>query len=331
MGFWGQTQVRNQPAQGVAGDRASQNPITTFDAGPGGLVAGAAGVIVGNFAWVSPPTDPNGTAQIANSFGVGNTAGFVYNVTQALDTIFLSGAGMVIPQGLPVALATHGDFWVVNSGSTEAIPVGSSATPSKVYANLSTGAVSFGPTGSPTNSAVATGSSVAAETFSVTGSIATDVLTVTAVGSGTVYPGSTISGTGITTGTQISFQLTPLLAGETTGGVGRYQLSISQQGPVASTTVSGTYGLLTIGTLTSSAPFLVGQTISGSGVAAGTSITANVTGSGGSGGTMVVNNNTVVSSTTITSQATVETKWYAASAGITGQLVKITSWVGTQG
>jgi hypothetical protein len=325
MGFWGQKQVQNQPAQAVQGDRASQNPMATFDAGPGGLVAGAAGVTVGYFAWVTPPTDPNGTAQIANSFGVGNAAGFVYNDTQALDTIFLSDAGLIIPQGLPVALAVQGDFWVINSGSTEATPG------MKAYANLSTGAVSFAATGSPTNSAVATGSSVAAETFSVTGSIATDVLTVTAVGSGTVYPGSTISGTGITTGTQISFQLTPLLAGEAVGGIGRYQLSISQQGPVASTTVSGTYGLLTIGTLTSSAPFLVGQSISGSGVAAGTSITANVTGSGGSGGTMVVNNNTVVSSTTITSQATIETKWYAASAGITGQLVKITSWVGSQG
>jgi hypothetical protein len=325
MGFWGQKTVQNQPAQAVQGDRASQNPIATFDAGPGGLVAGAAGVTVGYFAWVTPPTDPNGTAQIANSFGIGNAAGFVYNDTQALDTIFLSDAGLIIPQGLPVALAVQGDFWVINAGSTEAAPG------MKAYANLATGAVSFAATGSPTNSAVATGSSIAAETFSVTGSIASDILTATAVGSGTIYPGSTISGTGITTGTQISYQLTPLLGGETTGGVGRYQLSISQQGPVASTTVSGTYGLLTIGTLTSSAPFAVGQTITGSSVVAGTSITANVTGSGGTGGTMVVNNNTVVSSTTITSQANIETKWVAVSAGITGQLVKMTSWVGSQG
>jgi hypothetical protein len=56
-----------------------------------------------------------------------------------------------------------------------------------------------------------------------------------------------------------------------------------------------------------------------------------VTGSGGTGGTMVVNNNTVVSSTTISSVSNTETKWYAASAGGPGQLVKITSWVGSQG
>ena len=56
-----QNQVFNQPAQGVAGDRASQNPIATFDAGPGGLVADPNGVVIGFFCWVTPPTDPNGT------------------------------------------------------------------------------------------------------------------------------------------------------------------------------------------------------------------------------------------------------------------------------
>ena len=309
MTFWGQKQVQNQEAQGVQGDRASQNPIATFDAGPGGLVSDGT-VIVGNFAWVIPPTDPNGTDQIATcSGGDGNVAGFVYNDLQALDTIFLSDAGLIIPQGLGVALATQGDFWAINSGTTEA-QVGQ-----KAYANFGSGTVSFAATGTPTSAA------------SATGSIAEDVLTVTAVGSGTVYPGSTISGTGITTGTKIASQLTG-----TTGGVGTYLLTVSQQQAVASTTVSGTYGLLTIGTLTTTATFAVGQTLTVSGsVVAGTHITANVSGSGGSSGTMVVDNNTNVGSQTIASAANVETKWYAASAGIAGALIKITSWVGSQG
>ena len=130
-----QTQITNQPAQGVPGDRASQNPIATFDAGPGGLVADASGITIGYFAWVTPPTDPNGTGSIATqSRGSGNVAGFAYNWTQALNTVFLSDAGMVIPQGLPVALATQGDFWVINNGTTEAI-VGQ-----KAYAAYGTGA-----------------------------------------------------------------------------------------------------------------------------------------------------------------------------------------------
>lgn len=58
---------------------------------------------------------------------------------------------------------------------------------------------------------------------SVTGSIAATLLTVTAVGSGTLYPGSTIAATGLTLGTVILNQLTG-----TTGGVGTYTVSNSQ-------------------------------------------------------------------------------------------------------
>jgi hypothetical protein len=326
MAAFGQTQVYNQEAQGVAGDRASQNPIATYDAGPGGLVAGAAGVTVGAFAWVTPPTDPNGTNQIANSFGGGNVAGFVYNDLQALDTVFLSDAGMTIPQGLPVALANQGDFWVVNNGTTECL-VGQ-----KAYANSTSGLISFAAAGAPTTSATATGSTITPETNGWTASIAGDVMTVTAVSSGSLYNGTTVSGTGVATGTQISSQITPLLAGEALLGIGRYYLSISQQKAIASEAMTGTYGLLTIGTLTSTPAFQVGQTLVVSGsVVAGTVITQNVAGTGGTGGTMIVNNNTNVGSQSISSVANVETKWYAASAGGVGALVKITSWVGSQG
>jgi hypothetical protein len=321
---FGQTQIYNQPAQGVAGDRASQNPIATYDAGPGGLVADTAGVTVGNFCWVIPPTDPNGTNQIATQTrGGGNVAGFLYNDLQALDTVFLSDATLVIPQGLPVGLAVQGDFWVINNGTTEA-QVGQ-----KAYASFGTGNVSFNSSGSPTSAASSTGSTITAQTFSVTASIASDIMTVTAVGSGIVYPGATISGTGIATGTQIASQLTPLLAGETTGGIGRYYLTVSQQKTIASETIAGTYGLLTVGTLTSGT-FAVGGTLTGTGVVANTQITAEGSGVGGTG-TYIVNNNTAVGSSTIGMNGNTETKWVAASAGITGALVKITSWVGSTG
>jgi hypothetical protein len=160
-------------------------------------------------------------------------------------------------------------------------------------------------------------SSVAGSTFSVTGSISGNLLTVTAVGSGTVVPGATISGTGVLTGTQIVGQLSG-----TPGGVGVYELNYGEQ-TVASTTISGTYGTLTVGG-TVTGTFSVGDTITGSGVVAGTAITALGTGTGGAG-TYIVNNNTVVSSTAINASQNVETKWIAMSGGLPGELVKISA------
>jgi hypothetical protein len=322
-----QTQVYNQEAQGVAGDRASLNAIMTFDAGPGGLVADVGGVTVGNFAWVVPPTDPNGTSSVATQSSKAflntgaNVAGLVYNVTQGLNTVFLSDAGMVIPQGLPVALAVQGDFWVVNGGSAIAT-VGQ-----KAYAILDTGAVQFAATGTATAVSTATGSSVAASTFSVTGSINGDLLTVTAVSSGTIVAGATISGTGISGSPQIGSQVSG-----TAGGIGVYALTVSQQKSVASTTVSGTYGTMTVGTMTVGTQFSVGQLLIASGsVVAGTMITQLLTGTGNAGSTFAVNNNTPVSSQSISAVGAVETKWVAASVAQPGGLVKITSWVGSQG
>ena len=317
-----QTSVYNQPAQGVAGDRASQNPIATFDAGPGGLVADANGITIGYFAWVSPPTDPDGTPSWATQVnGSGNVAGLVYNWTQALNTVFLSDAGLVIPQGLPVALATQGDFWVVNNGSTEAV-VGQ-----KAFATFGTGAVSFAAAGTTTAASTATGSSIAASTFSVTGSIQNDILTVTAVGSGTIVRGGTISGTGITGSPQIASQLSG-----TTGGIGVYLLTVSQQKTIASESISGTYGTMTVGTMTVGTQFSVGQTLTSSGgVTAGTQLTQLLTGTGNAGSTFAVNVSQTITSQTIVALSAAETKFYATSSAQVGGLVKISSWTGTFG
>lgn len=74
-------------------------------------------------------------------------------------------------------------------------------------------------------------STFTAATASVTASIAATTMTVTAVGSGTLYPGANIMGTGVRPGTLIVSQLSG-----TTGGVGTYQVSLSQT--VASTTIT---------------------------------------------------------------------------------------------
>lgn len=317
MAKFGQSQIYNQPAQAVAGDFASANPKSIYPAGPGGFVAGAAGVLVGSAVWKAPPTDPNGTDQILNNFGAGNIVGLVYNDTQALNTVFLSDGTLLIPQGLPVAVLMEGDLWIVNGGTTEVVPN------QKMYANFANGSLSFAATGSPSQGASVTGS-IAAETNQFTGSIAGDVLTVTAVASGSIVPGTIITGTSIASNTQVTSQLTG-----TIGSTGTYLLNQSQQETVASETINGTYGLLTVTVLTSGA-LVVGGLLSGTGISANTTITGLGTGTGGTG-TYYVSPSQNMGSSALTQTANIETKWTSLSAAQPGGLVKVSSYIGTYG
>lgn len=314
MGF--QTQVNVQPAPAVEGDFATTNPRAAVIAGPGGLVAGAdarntpSGLIVGRFGWYDMAT----ASQVYNFSPpdvVGQPNGFIHREQQALLTQYLGETSMIIPAGFPVTLYDAGDFWVKNNGLTEAVPG------QKAYADLGTGKANFAVTGAPLGGASATGSTIAAGTGSFTGSIANNVLTITAVGSGVAVVGGTISGTGVTTGSMITQQLTGA-----TGGIGTYLVSIPEQ-TVASTTISETYGTFTAGTTTGT--FVVGDVLSGTSVTAGTQITAFGTGTGGAG-TYIVTPTGTTASTTITAVGTnIETSWYCRSFGAPGELVKISS------
>ena len=75
----------------------------------------------------------------------------------------------------------------------------------------------------------------AADAAVVTGSIATTVLTVTAVTSGTLSVGQTISGSGITAGTKITTLGTGL------GGTGTYTVDTSQTASSTTVTASAAY------------------------------------------------------------------------------------------
>lgn len=310
-----QTQVNTQPAPGVEGDFCSKNPRFNVLAGQGALVAGPVGVTVGRFAWATYYSVDNdeAPASVANT-GLGAPTGFVGRSLQALITTYLASASMVIPQGFGLTLFSGGDFWMKNAGSGYAAPG------MKAYASLADGSVTFAATGAPTKTGALTGA-VTQGTFSVTGSIADNLLKVTAVGSGSIKNGSTISGTDISTGSQIVAQVLPLITGEALGGIGRYIVSIAEQS-AASTTVSGTYGILTV-TVAPSGTLGVGQSLTnGTSAVVGTQITQLGTGAGGTG-TYFLNNNTAVSSTADIQFATnVETKWYAMSGGAAGELVK---------
>lgn len=307
-----QTSVSNQPAIGVAGDFADSNPYFTVPFGAGGAVAGASGVVVGRFAWAVPPDDADGAAATINPFGTGPVTGFVPREQQGLITTYLDDASMVIPKGFQLTLCNGGDFLVKNDGAAIALPG------QKAYANFADGKITFAATGSPAAGATSSASAIVATTFSVTGQIVGNILTVSAVGSGTVVNGATISGTGITTGNMIASQISGAV-----GGQGQYYVTIGEQA-TASVTISGTYGVLTIGgTVVGS--FGLNQVLAATGsVVAGTTITQILTGTGGSGSTLVVNNNTGVTSQAINVLATnVETKWIAQSTGLVGEIVKI--------
>lgn len=318
--FPNQVNVAQAPA--VAGDFASKNPRQSYLAGPGGLVAGPAGVTVGRFAWATAPLDGDGTPAVVANTGFGLPSGFVHREQQALITQYLAASGNLIQSGFQMTLMIGGDFWVKNDGAT-AVQLGM-----KAYANFADGKVTFAATGSPAGGGTSTASTLAAGTSSVTGSIAgatgpgqTSILTVSAVGSGTLYNGTTISGSGVATGQKIVSQITPLLVGETLRGVGRYNLS-QPQAAAASTTVSGTYGLLTIGG-TVAGTFAVGQAVTGSGVNA-MSITDAGTGTGGAG-TYATDVSQVVGSQAINTSSNIETKYYAKSQGLPGELIKISN------
>lgn len=299
MGFPRVVNVQAAPA--VLGDFCDSNPRSTVDAGAGALVAGPNGLTVGLFAWVDP-TD----GRSANNYGAGAPAGFVHRDQQAIITQFLADDTLSIYPGAPATLFNAGGFWVVNAGAS------TSAIGQTAYANNSTGAVQFG---SNFTGASVTGS-IAANV--VTGSIAGTTLTVTAVTTGVLTNGQTISGTGVTTGTQILSQLTG-----TSGGVGTYQVSVAQT--VSSTTITGSGGTLTV-TAVGSGAIGVGDALSGTGVTAGTAVTQFLTGNGGTG-TYAVNIGQTASSTTITVAAGTATKWVAASIGAPGELVKMTTWL----
>lgn len=305
-----QSQVNSQQAIGVAGDFASANPRYSAIAGPGGFVAGAAGVFVGRFAWSAPPIDQDGTNTVLNSFGSGAPMGFIHRDMQALITQFLGEQTMLIPQGFMVTAFSAGEFLVQNDGATAA-QVGQ-----KCYANFADGKASFAAAGSP-GTASTTGS-IAASTNSFTGSIADNILTVTGGITGTIVPGTSLTGTGVAAGTKIVSQING-----TAGGAGTYYVNISGQS-AASTAISGTYGTFTAASALTGL-FGVGDSISGTNVVAGTKITQQLTGPAGGLGTYVVDNNTVVASTTITAALGYETKWYAVSAGAPGSLIKMSS------
>ena len=145
---------------------------------------------------------------------------------------------------------------------------------------------------------------------SFTGSIAATTLTVTAITSGAIAIGQTLSGTGITAGTTIVGFTTG--AGGNVNEAGTYTLSSNNttSSPAFTGAISGT--TLTVSAI--SAGYLgVGSVIAGTGVTVGTTITALVSASGGVG-TYTVSVSQTVSSVAMTGTISTYVLDYASVA-----------------
>lgn len=251
-----QTRVNQQNPPAVAGDFASANPVSTVLAGPGGLVAGFEGLIVGHFAWVAPDF------KTANSFADGPVApdGIVHRESQALITIYLASSSLLIPSGFMATLHNGGDFWIYNNGPaalTKGATVYAQYSDGGAYSSAPSGASGTGSVGSTNTAAIgstSTGSVVAGNPNMI------DLTSVT----GVISVGDTMSGVGVPENTVVQAQISG-----TTGGAGRYQLSNENTAAAATITtygtvlvVSATTGLISVGdTVSGGSGFPVGAVI----------------------------------------------------------------------
>jgi microcystin-dependent protein len=151
----------------------------------------------------------------------------VYNNTTGGYAITIGGATgstVTIPSGITAQVYCDGtNFFSSQTGSAGDFTVNGTLTATgneSITGNLNVGG--------SLQTAAGLGSYIAS---SFTGSISGTLLTVSAVASGQLFVGQTISGSGVTSGTTIT------AFGTGTGGVGNYTVSVSQT--VASTTITG--------------------------------------------------------------------------------------------
>lgn len=222
MGF--QTRVNLQPAPAVAGDFAGTNPRMSVTAPPNGYTAapdypatfgGATreALVVGRFAWFNYVT---GLA--SNYFQPGSILGFVHREDQTVIVKFLSESRLGVQQGFPVTGIVQGDVWADFAATAP------DAAGLVVYADPVTGAAN----------AAAPGSGV---TFTFTGSVAGNALTVTAT-TGVLAAGQVVQNAalGLVPGTFITAQISG-----GAGAAGVYQLN--QGNPVIASGTITAYGL----------------------------------------------------------------------------------------
>lgn len=209
---------------------------------------------------------------------------------------------LTIPQlkGLSGSLSVVLDGYTYSAAS---INLAAATSYSSAAALIETALNTTLPTGASFTAAIAAG------TASVTGGISGNVLSVTAVSSGTLPVGALITGTGVTAGTQITGQLSG-----TTGGVGTYAVSIAQS-VTDGTTIAASFGTMTVSAMTSGT-IAPGQVVSGGTTLANTQVTAFGTGTGLTGTYIVNLTQTVTSGALTTKGPSLDVAYDSVSGGL---------------
>lgn len=297
-----------QPAIGQSGDFWGVNPRATVDAGQQTLVAPAAGLIVGNFAFVTP-----GSYAVTQGWTTGQLIGFLgRRFGKALITTYLAQAGSILNGGFGLALFSRGDFL--------AQFLGGSTGGQKVYADAVTGGA--------ISAASAPGASSVTATIGAagwTGVAVAGVLTVSGSGTGILSVGDTITGTGVPAGTTIGS------LGTGTGGTGTYNLlnSLGVGSSVAfgSATIGTTSNVVNVTAVGSGALVPGVSLISANLPAPGNTLASQLTGTAGSTGTYTMTGAPIyLASGTYTTVAPVLTNWIVTNTVTAGQIGKITTW-----
>lgn len=135
----------------------------------------------------------------------------------------------------------------------------------------------------------------------------------------TIYDSGDFFATALTNFTRSQKVFGSVSTGQVSAGAAGALLN---DGAVVTGSISGT--TLTV-TAVTSGTLKAGQPIAGSGVTAGTVILAQLTGTPGGIGTYSVSASQTAASTTITSQDSIETKWFVRNTGVAGELMAISS------
>lgn len=231
--------VNAQPALGVEGDWAGNNPRASLPPVVAGAYKVAPGqtVRVGYFAWAGLDGLVYSSAAAAAAVGVAGV-GFVQrssNEPSALITAFLGESIMTLQAGMPVTLITAGDVY----GN---FPAGAAANVA-VYATAATGAPTTTAGG---NTATTFKTASVARAPAVTDAntvIAADtgLMTVAAMagGSPAIQIGDRVTGVGVPANTYITSQVSGVA-----GGAGVYQTNSYDRPAVAAFTATMVQGQL---------------------------------------------------------------------------------------
>lgn len=298
VGF--QSTVNIYSAAGVPGDQAFDGPtrVEAYN-----LYSAGTPNVVGYAFTLSSGGNPNQSsgAPLAGTAAVGGAAGSVFagilvnSKEYALNGTTAGGPlapTLTLPDYSIGSLATMGEYWVY----VDNIP----SVGNLVTYNPATGALSSIPPLVKFTASIAAG-----------GASTPDVLTVTAVSQGQLQVGQLIFGAGIPGGTYIDS------LGTGKGYTGTYNLSTineltvsseamtSPSVPAPAVSVTGSIATTTMTvSAVGSGQVYIGMAVNGTGVTAGTVVTAFGTGVGGTG-TYTVNQSQTVSSTTLTDTANV--------------------------